>query len=63
VDFDVIEDVIPLYDVAVSVRVPKPVRSVVTAPQGAALDFRQEGDRVAFTLPKLDGHQMIELNF
>lgn len=63
VDFDVIEDVIPLHDVQVSVRVPQAVQSVVTAPQGTALDFTQQNGRVEFTLPKLDGHQMIELNF
>jgi hypothetical protein len=63
VDFDIIEDVIPLYEVAVSVRVPQQVQSIVTAPQGAALDFAINGGRVEFVLPKLDGHQMVELNF
>ena len=58
-DFDVIEDVIPLYDVGVSVRVDEVIQSVVTAPDGDALEFSQAEGRVVFTLPKLEGHQMI----
>jgi hypothetical protein len=62
-DFDVIEDVIPLYNVPFSVRADRPVQRVTCVPEGQALDFRQEGGRVAFTLPELVGHQMIALEF
>ncbi len=41
-DFDVIEDVIPLYDVAVSLRVEQPVAGVLLVPQGEAVDFAAE---------------------
>lgn len=64
--FDVIEDVIPLYNVPLSVRLPEgsgPVRSVVTAPAGDRLAFTTSGERVEFTVPTVHGHQMIELNF
>ena len=61
--FDTIEDVIPLHDVTVSVRAPAAVTSVVTAPQGRSLAFHTDDGRVEFVLSKLDGHQMIELNF
>ena len=60
--FDVIEDVIPLYNVPVSVRVPREVASVV-AVGGAALPFTMEGDRINFTVPEVMGHQMVEINF
>jgi hypothetical protein len=60
-DFDVIEDVIPLHNLGVSVRAAGEVRRVVTAPEGAELPFRREGERVAFTLPLLHGHQMVVL--
>ncbi|MEM7531818.1 MAG: alpha-amylase family protein [Chloroflexota bacterium] len=67
IEFDVIEDVIPLYDVAVSVRVDQTVQRVQTAPQGDAIAFEatSSGDaqRVNFVLPKLDGHQMIAIEF
>ena len=60
-DFDTIEDVIPLFDVKASVKVPRKVSQVQCVPDGERLDFDQTNGRVAFTLPKLQGHQMIEL--
>lgn len=62
-DFDVIEDVIPLYNLKASVRVPKRVRAVTIVPQGVKLAFQQKGARIEFMLPKLEGHQIIALNF
>lgn len=59
--FDVIEDIIPLADVAVRVRTGKAVKQVRAVPQGQDLPFRQEGPYVAFTLPRLVGHQMIAI--
>ncbi len=59
--FDVIEDIIPLHDLALSVRNGKKVKSVTCVPDGEALAFVEKDGRVEFTLPKLVGHQMIEL--
>ncbi|MFH1086165.1 MAG: alpha-amylase family protein [Chloroflexota bacterium] len=64
--FDIVEDVVPLRDVAVSVRADRDdrvVRAVRLAPQGDALPSRQEGGRVAFVVPQVVGHQMVELAF
>jgi len=61
--FDVIEDVIPLYNVKISVRVPKAVTSVTAVPQVAAIPFAMHEDRVEFVVPTLHGHQMIAINF
>lgn len=60
---DVIEDVIPLYQVKVSVKVPQQVNTVNLVPEQETLTFKQNGGRVEFVLPKLNGHQMIELQF
>lgn len=60
---DVIEDVIPLYDLELSVAVPGEVEAVRSVPKEKGLKWTQEGDRVDFTLPELRGHQMIELRF
>jgi hypothetical protein len=60
---DIIEDVIPLYDVKVSVRVPQHVEAVTCVPEREALAFERKGDRVEFVLPELVGHQMIALDF
>lgn len=62
--FDTIEDVIPLHNLAVSVRADRAVKSVKTVPQDRAIDFTMtDTGRVEFTLDRLDGHQMIELAF
>jgi len=58
-DFDVIEDVIPVDDVGVSLRVRGRVRAVTVVPQGTALPFEQQGERVHCVLPRLEGHQML----
>ncbi len=60
---DVIEDVIPLHELSVSVKVPEQVRSVRCVPGGQELAFSQEGGRVDFLLPRLEGHEMVELAF
>jgi len=62
-EFDTIEDVVPIFGIQVSVRVPRAVREVRTAPEGESLSFRQHGDRIDFTLSYLDGHQMIAIVF
>jgi hypothetical protein len=60
-DFDIIEDVIPLYDVGVSLRVDQDVAGVTLVPQNMVVDFTVEEGRVDFTVPKIDGHQMVEI--
>ena len=52
--FDIIEDVIPLYDVPLSLRVSRAVASVM-AVGSAALPFITEGDRINFTVPTVHG--------
>ncbi|MEM2455463.1 MAG: beta-galactosidase, partial [Candidatus Bathyarchaeia archaeon] len=62
-DFDIIEDVIPLFNLRISVRIPKRVEEVTCVPEEDPLDFKVNNNRVEFTLPKLEGHQMVALNF
>jgi len=57
----VIEDVIPIYDLKVSVKAGRTVREVLAVPGDRKLAFEARGGRVHFTLPKLEGHQMIAL--
>jgi len=60
-DFDVIEDVIPLYNISISVRADAAIKEVVLAPEGEALDFSERDGRIEFVLPALHGHQMVAL--
>lgn len=60
-DFDVIEDVIPIENVELSLRVPRGVRGVTLAPEGTPLAWKANGKRIDVTVPRLLGHQMIAL--
>ncbi|MEM3553844.1 MAG: beta-galactosidase, partial [Candidatus Bathyarchaeia archaeon] len=62
-DFDIIEDLIPLFNLKISIRVPRKVKAVIRVPEEDPLDFEVKNNRVEFMLPKLEGHQMIALNF
>jgi hypothetical protein len=62
-DFDVVEDVVPLLGVKVSLRVAHPVRRVETAPEGARLALTEKAGRIEFTVPRLEGHQMISVTY
>jgi hypothetical protein len=62
-DFDVLEDVIPLFDVRMSVKAPRTIAHVISVPDGQVLDHTRVDGRTEFTLPRLDGHQMIALDF
>ena len=56
---EIIEDIIPIYNVEVAVKVPLKAKNVYLAPQNTKIDFKQDGDTVKYTLPKLECHQMI----
>lgn len=56
---DIVEDVIPLQDVTVSLRLGKKPRSVRLAPQEQPIDFEFEQGRVRFTVAEVRGHQMV----
>lgn len=60
-EIDIIEDVIPLYNVKVSIRLPK-VKDVMSVPEGESLPYDQKNGRVKFILPQLVGHQIIALS-
>ncbi|MEF3305999.1 beta-galactosidase trimerization domain-containing protein [Paenibacillus sp. GYB003] len=60
---EIIEDVLPLYDVKATVRTNRPVSRVYLAPQMADLPFEQRDGAVSYTVPKLECHQMVVLQF
>ncbi len=64
-DFDVIEDVLPVYGIGVSARVPegKTLAAVRLAPQGEALPFEIVRGRAEFEVPEVRGHQMVALEY
>ena len=62
-NLDVIEDVIPLFNLNVLVRTPRPVREVLLVPEQARLTFDQPSAYVSFRIPRIDGHAMVSLSF
>ena len=49
--------------VGLRVRTGRPVKQVRAVPQDQPVPFRQQGEYVELTLPKLLGHQMLALEF
>jgi len=61
IDIDIIEDVIPLYNLALSIEFSGQVASVKCVPEGRDLDFSVQDGRLTFTVPEIHGHQMIAI--
>lgn len=61
--FDIIEDVIPLYNLRLSLRIPHTAKSVRLVPKGEMIEYSEKQDRIEFLVPHLCGHQMIEIQF
>ena len=58
---DIIEDIYPLHDITIDVKLPEGYAKAVTAPEGTALQAERHGDTLRIQLPKLTGHQMISI--
>lgn len=62
-DIDIIEDVIPIYDVKVSVRADGDVKAVTLVPERQPLAFIMADGRLEFTVDRVHGHQMICIQY
>lgn|GEM_PF-6602992 len=61
---EVIEDIVPLYDVEVRLRPGRPVKAVRLEPQGVELPFDKDADgAIRYTVPRLECHQMAVVEF
>jgi hypothetical protein len=56
---DIIEDVIPLFNIKLDVMYTNAPRRVYLAPEGNALPFLYEMGVVSFTVPEVHGHAMV----
>ena len=56
---DLIEDIVPLYNLKVAVKLPQAPGKVYLAPESAQLTFTYQDGYVNVTLPELHGHAMI----
>jgi hypothetical protein len=60
-DFDTIEDILPVYNIAISVKNNGKVNALTLVPQNKNIPFKRVSNRIEFTLKELTGHQMIVL--
>lgn len=58
-DFDIIEDAIPLHDISIGLNLA--CKKVSLVPDGAELMLDSADDDMQFTIPKIVGHQMVEI--
>lgn len=58
---DIVEDVVPLLNVEISLKILGNARRVYLAPEGKALDFAHAGGRTRVIVPRIDGHAMVVL--
>jgi hypothetical protein len=58
-EFDTIEDVIPLYNVPLRFKAAHQPQRVYLAPSGQALPFGYKGGYVIVTVPEVRGHQIV----
>jgi hypothetical protein len=61
--FEVVEDIIPLHNLKISLNLPKKVNSAKLVPEDNNIKISSEGKKIALFVPKLEGHQMIELSY
>jgi Hypothetical glycosyl hydrolase 6/Beta-galactosidase trimerisation domain len=62
-DLDVIEDVIPLLNLNVLIKTPRPTLDVQQVPEATSLTFNHRAAYVSFQIPRIDGHAMVSLTF
>ena len=60
-EFDTIEDVIPVFKIPVSVRADRAITSVSLVPGSTPIPFKVNSGRVDFIVPEVNGHQMVEM--
>ncbi|MBV9672675.1 MAG: beta-galactosidase trimerization domain-containing protein [Verrucomicrobia bacterium] len=62
-ELDVIEDVIPLFNIKLKVKAPRPVRQVTIVPGEAPVSLQTENPYVVLQIDRIDGHTMVCLTF
>ncbi|QJD85469.1 alpha-amylase family protein [Cohnella herbarum] len=62
-DVEIIEDILPVYDVSVSLLLKgRKAKHVYLAPQMSPIAFEQSGDRIEYVVPRLECHQMVVID-
>lgn len=62
-DIEVIEDILPLHDTLVTVKVEEPIKRVYLAPEMEDIAFIYENNTVTYKVDRFESHQMIVLDY
>lgn len=60
---EIIEDIIPLYDIDVSVKSDYKPKSVTLVPENQTVDFEYKNGYIQFTVPEINCWQMTEIKY
>ena len=56
---DIVEDIVPLHDVPMSLKLASAPKSVYLAPERSPLKFEYANGRASVTVPRVNGHAMV----
>lgn len=62
INVEVIEDLLPVYNITVTLQVDNPVKDVYLAPQGKPLEYQRVEGGIQFVVECLQCHQMVVIN-
>ncbi|MGB8451574.1 MAG: alpha-amylase family protein [Anaerocolumna sp.] len=62
-NIEVIEDIVPLYNVGMQLRCDKKIKGIRLVPQMIPVDFVQDSNLITYTVPKVECHQMVEIEY
>ncbi|MCL2157994.1 MAG: beta-galactosidase trimerization domain-containing protein [Oscillospiraceae bacterium] len=60
---EVIEDLVPLYDIKVELLVSEKIKKVYDAKTGGEIEFGQEGEKISFAVDELNCHKAVVLEY
>lgn len=60
---EIIEDIVPIYDIPVKLRINEKAKRVYSAYDGEDIPFSNTEGTVSFNVPKLEGHKIIVIEY
>jgi hypothetical protein len=60
---EIIEDILPIYDIKVDIKVPEKVKKVYLVPEMKNLDFEYTEGTISYKVEKLECHSMIVMEY
>jgi hypothetical protein len=60
---EVIEDILPLYDIKVKINIIRKIKRVYLAPSMQDLEYKQEANIILYSIPRFECHQMVVLEY